>query len=107
MGVDVDEARRDRQAGGVDFFPAGARDFPHLCDFAVLDRDVADKWRATIAVHDGATAYDDVVFVGHLLGSLFLCRKCHPAGRGRQVQALTSAPHAPPVYRPVGSGINR
>ena len=66
MGVDVDEARRDRQAVGIDLLAAARRHLADFGDLAVLDRDVAAEGRSTVAIHDGAAAYDDVEFAGHV-----------------------------------------
>src|SRR5277367_4375459 len=64
--VDIDEAWRHGQTVGIDLLTAVTRHFANRCDGAVLHRDVADKWRTAVAVHDRAAAYDDVEFAGHV-----------------------------------------
>ena len=65
MGMNVDEARCDGQAGGVDFLGASAGDFSDGGDLAILDGDIGDVGGAAIAVHHGSAANDDIEFIGH------------------------------------------
>ena len=70
MGVQIDEARRDDQAVGVDDFLGEARRASaDLRDLAVLDPDVAPVARHAGAVDDGA-AFDLNVDSQPLIGSL-------------------------------------
>ena len=65
MGMDIDEARCDGHSVTVEFFRAGTRDFADLGDLAAPHRDVADERHATVTIHDGAAADNDVEFAGH------------------------------------------
>ncbi len=66
MGVQIDEARRDDQAVGIDdFFGEARRAAANLRDLAVLDPDVAAIARDAGSVDDGA-AFDLNVEIGHL-----------------------------------------
>jgi hypothetical protein len=62
MGLDVDEARRHRQAGGVDQFgrvPAEIR--PHGDDAAIADGEVAEPARGAGAVEQQPVADEHVM----------------------------------------------
>ena len=61
VGVDVDEARRDQQALGVDLLGALARHLADRGDLAVLDRDVGLARAAARAVGHRAAADDQIV----------------------------------------------
>ena len=63
MGVDVDEARRDRKAAGVDFLAALCCDGANGRDQAVVDGYVADKGRGAGAIDDRAVADDHVMHI--------------------------------------------
>jgi hypothetical protein len=64
VGVDVDEARRDQQALGVDLFGAFPRNSANRRDLAVLDRDIGLARAIARAVgHRAAT--DDQIVVRH------------------------------------------
>ena len=65
MGVDVDKARRDQFAPGVDLFLAFARDLADFGDAAVRDRDIGLEQLAAAAVRDIAAADHEVWLVGH------------------------------------------
>src|SRR5690606_34029883 len=56
MGVDVDEARGDDLAAGVDFLCAPAELFADRDDPVAVDRDIGDKGRAARTIDDGAAA---------------------------------------------------
>ena len=75
VGVQVDEAGRDQQAGRVDLPCRVAVDGADRGDDAVGDRDVADERLAAEAVDDGAVADDQVV--GHQL-NVRPCRRSMP-----------------------------
>ena len=60
MGVDVDKARRDQFASGVDLFAAFARDIADCGDASVRDRDVGLEQVAAEPVGDGAAADHEV-----------------------------------------------
>ena len=60
MGVDVDEARRDQLAPGVDLFLALGRDLADLGDATVLDRDIGLEQVATVPVGDIAAADHEI-----------------------------------------------
>ena len=60
VGVDVDEARRDQLAPGVDLFLALGRNLADLGDAAVLDRDIGLEELAAVAVCNGAAANHEV-----------------------------------------------
>ena len=62
MRVDVDKARRDQLALGVDLFGARAGDLTDLRDLAVADRDVALERFAAAAVGDRPAAHHEVEF---------------------------------------------
>ena len=72
--VDVDEARRDEGAVGVDLLPPAAVDGPDLGDHAVGDGDVGRASRGARAVDDGPPSDDEVV-CGHGPPG----RRCSPA----------------------------
>jgi len=56
MGVDVDEARGDEQAPGVDFFLAFAGHLPNGGDLAAFYRDVAVEKGRAAAVRDAGAS---------------------------------------------------
>jgi len=64
MGMDVDEARGDDPALGVDLFGAGAGDLADRGDLAVLDRDIALEGFAAGAVDD-RRATDHNIEIAH------------------------------------------
>ena len=61
MGVQVDEAGRDDEALGVDFFLANALHFANGGDGTAVDGDVACDRRTAGAIDDGAVADDQVM----------------------------------------------
>ena len=67
VGVDVDEARRDQQALGVDLLGALARDLADGGDPAVLDRDVGFANGRAGAVGQVAAAHDQIEFCRHVV----------------------------------------
>ena len=74
MGVDVDEARRDGAAIGVERLARGAGDVSDRDDLVVLDRDIAAEARGAGAVDDGAVG-DEQVGHGGTPKSLFVRRR--------------------------------
>ena len=63
--MDVDEARRDGQAGGVDGTRRGpSRQPPHGDDPALADGDVAVEGGVAGAIHDPAAANQQIVILG-------------------------------------------
>ena len=75
VGLDVDEARRDGEAGGVDGFLCRAADAANRGDTAVLDRQIADDARTAAAVVDRPAA--DQYVVGHTLSLSLTPRREH------------------------------
>ena len=72
--VNVDEARRHGQTGGVDRAPGlGRADFAHGRNFSVFNRDVSTKGRIAGPVHDGAPLNEKVKF---LRGGKCECNPC-------------------------------
>ena len=73
VGVQIDEARRDDQAGGVDDLRGVVRfDLAHLGDAAIADGDVARETRQPSAVDDGAVP-DNRVVLTHVLSPGLRC----------------------------------
>ena len=69
MAVDIDEARGDGEAGGVDLAPGGAFYLPDGDDPALADGDVGLPGRSASAVDDAAAANEQIVaWVGHSEG---------------------------------------
>ena len=61
MGVDVDPAREDVEARGVDFAPAAILDMPHFGDHALVDGDVGvDRAGAGAVDHRAAPDHEIV-----------------------------------------------
>ena len=60
MGMDVDEARRDQFAPGVDLFLAFAQDLADLGDAAVRNSDIGFVQFAAIAIGNGSAADHEV-----------------------------------------------
>ena len=88
MGVQVDKARRDQFAPGVDLLGAFAQ---HPADFdnaAVRDRDIRFEQFAAKPVGDGAAADHEVWMIGHgvsselnfIAASSVATRRCQPPG---------------------------
>jgi hypothetical protein len=65
MGVQVDKARRDQFAAGVDLFLAFAEHPANFHDAAVSDRDIRFEQVAAESVGDVAAADHKVWIVGH------------------------------------------
>ena len=61
MGVQIDEAGRDEQAGGVDLAVTRAVAGADGDDDAARDRDVAAVGLATESIDDGAVADNEVI----------------------------------------------
>ena len=73
MGVDVDPARCDKQAPGVDLAAAAALDLADGGDAVAVDRDVALARGPAASVHEGSPSDHQVVAgVGHRGGLLRL-----------------------------------
>ena len=66
MRVQVDDARHEREAGGVDRLARRAVDAADLRDPAIPDRDVGGDGGVTAAVVDGRAADQEVVHAGSL-----------------------------------------
>ena len=65
MGVNIDKARRDETAFGVDFFGACARNLADSNNETVADGDIGLAQRGAQAVGQGAAAYDEIMCMGH------------------------------------------
>ena len=65
VGVDVDEARRDRQPLGVDLLAPGAGNAADGGDAAVLHGDIGLARRTARAVEHGAVAHHQIELSGH------------------------------------------
>ena len=78
VGVDVDEARRDEQAGGVDLLSAEVVDFSEGGDDAVVDGDVGLAGGRAGAVDDESVANDEIVHVRSF--SAVVARRRRPRG---------------------------
>ena len=74
VGVDVDEAGRDQEAVGVDFFAAEVVDFTDRGDDAVVNRDVGLPGRRAGAVDDESVADYEIVHVDSFNSMLMLER---------------------------------
>ena len=61
MGVDVDEARRHREALGVDLLATAAADAAHGGDLAILNRDIYLARLGSGAVDHRSVAHDQIV----------------------------------------------
>ena len=101
MGVHVDPAGRDHEAGGVDVAPGRALLAADRRDAAARDRHVAGESRLAGAIDDGAAANDDVVH-----GSRSWLRPGNDASRAIPVQCpcdrvtRSPAPHRFAELRP-------
>jgi len=76
VGVDIDKARRDELALGIDLFATAADNLADCGDLAVLHRDVGGDERPAHAVGDASIADDEIEFGCHgvlLFLSLFFC----------------------------------
>ncbi len=69
VGVDVDEAGRDREAGGVELLTARVADGAHGGDAPVVDRHVGGEGPTAPAVDHGPVADDHLVHAGPPLRS--------------------------------------
>jgi hypothetical protein len=65
MGVDIDEARHDEAAGGVDFLRAAPVDGADRDDAVAGDCDIGDEARRAAAVDD-ASITDDEIKISHV-----------------------------------------
>ena len=90
--VDVDEARRDQQALGVDLLVGAAGDLADGRDLAVLHRDVGFVQRRAGAVGNGAATDDEIEFLRHV-------RFSRIAGSVPDRQRRENASHSPPPIR--------
>src|SRR6185437_5878056 len=61
VGVDVDEAGRDREAGGVELLATGLVDGAHHGEAPVVDGDVAGRRTTTAAVDHGSVPDHQIV----------------------------------------------
>src|SRR5690606_32494248 len=61
MGVDVDKARRDNLAAGVDLFATGAQIGAHRGNSVTLDRDIGNEGSGARAIDDRAAANYQIV----------------------------------------------
>ena len=75
MSVDVDKARRDQLAPGVDLVLALARNLADLGDTAVLDGDVCLEQIAALSVSDRAAANHKVWIGSHGVSFLLVVRR--------------------------------
>ena len=66
VGVDVDEARRDQKALGVDLLGAFAQNLADGGDLAVLYRDVGLMQGSARTVGQSAAAHDQIEFRRHV-----------------------------------------
>ena len=69
MGMEIDKARRDQLAFGVDLLKALGRDPADLDDAAAGNRHVRFKQLAARTVGDGAAADHEVWIAGHDVSS--------------------------------------
>jgi hypothetical protein len=70
MGLDVDEARGDGEARGIDGFASGPFDGrSDRCNSPILDRDVGGHTRAAAAVEHKAAVDQDVMHGATLTGN--------------------------------------
>ena len=92
MGVDVDEARRDQQALGVDLLGGAAGHLADGGDLAVLHGDVGLVQRSAGAVGQSAAAHDQIEFRRHV-------RFSRVAGSVPDRQRRENASHSPPPIR--------
>ena len=90
--MDVDEARRDQQALGVDLLVGAAGDLADGRDLAVLHRDVGFVQRRAGAVGNGAATDDEIEFLRHV-------RFSRIAGSVPDRQRRENASHSPPPIR--------
>src|SRR5262249_46552525 len=80
--VDVDPARRDQEAVGVDFALAGPELAADRRDAVAIDGDVARKGRLAGAVDDLSAVDDDVVHRGRSLKFCAMMRRWWPRCNG-------------------------
>ena len=92
VGVDVDEARRDQQALGVDLLGGAAGHLADGGDLAVLHGDVGLVQGSAGAVGQSAAAHDQIEFRRHV-------RFSRVAGSVPDRQRRENASHSPPPIR--------
>src|SRR6266540_3823899 len=92
MGMDIDEARRNQQALGVDLLGSAARDLADGRDLAVLHRDISFVQSSAGAVGYGAATDDEIEFLRHV-------RFSRIAGSVPDRQRRENASHSPPPIR--------
>src|ERR1044071_4604998 len=94
MRVDVDEARRDREALGIDLLAPGAVNAADRGDAAVLHGNIGLARRTARAVEHGAVAHDKIELSGQGI-TPFQTMRCGPS---------TLPPANAPRKRPVRHG---
>ena len=96
VSVDVDEARGDQHALGVDLLGARSRDLADGGDAAVLDAYVGGEAFAARSVHDGPAAHDQIVSPFH--NAVLACADLSLVSEAR-VRSHTAYSKTPALFR--------